>query len=142
MLHVPPPPPPAVYVDRAGDSGTAPDITKVTVKATKSGRIEFVVVFETPYGSSSNLYVLIGAHGYRLAPWGLEVWDPPADDYEPTWYDDTTFSVAPGGRALETSLSLADIGRPKSFRFTVESVDGDGGAGHQDTVAGTWPKRR
>ena len=143
MLHaVPPPPPPAVYVDPAGDSGTAPDITKVKVRATKAGRLDFVVVFGTPYGSSSNLDVLIGAHGYRLEPYGLEVWDPPADDYEPTGDEDTAFSVAPGGRALLTSVSLADLGHPKRFTFTVQSTDGDGGAGHQDTVAGTWPKRR
>jgi hypothetical protein len=135
-------PPPAIYADAAGDSGTAPDITKVTVKETKAGSIDFIVVFKTPYGSSSNLDVLIGANGYRLEPYGLEIWDPPADDYEPTGDEDTAFSVAPGGRALQTSVSLADLGHPKRFTFTVQSIDGDGGAGHQDTVAGAWPKRR
>lgn len=142
VLAVTPPPPTAVYVDPAGDSGTAPDITKVKVTATRTGRVDFVVVFRTPYGSSSTLFVLIGAHGYRLAPYGLEVWDPPADDYEPTGDEDTAFSVAPGGRALKTSVSLADLGHPKRFTFTVESIDGAGGAGHQDTVAGAWPKKR
>jgi hypothetical protein len=135
------PHPPVVYVDPAGDSGTAPDITKVTVKTTKAGRLDFVVVFKTPYGKTSNLDVLIGAHRYRLQPYGLEVWDPPADDYEPTGDLNTEFSVAPGGRALETSVTLADLGSPKSFTFTVESVDGDGGAGHTDTLSGAWPKK-
>lgn len=143
MIHAAPsPPPPAVYVDRAGDSGTAPDITKVTVSETKKGRLAFVVVFKTPYVPGSTLFVVIGVNGYRLAPYGLEIWDPPADDYEPTGDEDTTFSVAPGGRALEASVSLADLGRPRSFRFTVQSIADDGGAGHQDTVAGVWPKKK
>jgi hypothetical protein len=140
VLAAAPPPPTAVYADRAGDSGTAPDVTKVKVTETKAGRLDFVVVFKTPYGSGSNLDVLIGAHRYRLEPYGLEIWDPPADDYEPTGDNGTAFSVAPGGRALETSVTMADLGRPKSFRFTVESVDGDGGTGHVDTVSGVWPK--
>ena len=140
MIHAVPPPPPAVYADAVGDSGTAPDITKVTVTETKAGRLDFVVVFKTPYASGSSLFVLIGANGYRLQPYGLEIWDPPADDYEPTGDQDTAFSVAPGGRALETSVSMGDIGKPKSFTFTVESVDGDGGAGQMDTVSGHWPK--
>ncbi|MDE3025253.1 MAG: hypothetical protein KGI93_06745 [Acidobacteriota bacterium] len=146
MLAVapPPPPPPIVVRDRAGDSGTAPDITKVTVTTKKSGVITFIVVFKTPYGSNSTLYAYIGTHQYRLGPAGLEVWDDAstAQDYEPTGAFDVTFSVAPGGRALETSCSLADIGRPKAFRWTVVSIDGDGGAGHQDSVAGAWPRRR
>lgn len=145
MLAVaPPPPPPIVVRDRAGDSGTAPDITKVTLTTKKTGVVTFIVVFRTPYGSSSSLYAYIGTHRYRLGPAGLEVWDAAstAQDYEPTGAPDATFSVAPGGRALEASCSLADIGRPKAFRWTVVSVDGDGGAGHQDTVAGAWPKKR
>ena len=142
MVAAVPPAPPSVYVDPAGDSGTAPDITKVTVSRNAQGVVSFVVVFRTPYGSGSNLDVLIGANRYRLEPYGLEVWDPPAQDYEPTGDAGTAFSVAPGGRALKTSVTLADLGRPTSFRFTVESVDGDGGAGHRDTVAGTWPKGR
>ncbi len=137
-----PPRPPIVVVDRAGDSGTAPDITKITVTTKKSGVVNFVVVFKTPYGPHSSFYVYIGTHGYRLGPAGLEVWDPPAADFEPTGDEAVTFSVAPGGRALQTSLHLADIGNPKTFRFTAKSVDGDGGAGHQDTVAGGWPKHR
>ena len=144
MLAVAPPPPPIVVRDRAGDSGTAPDITKVTVTTKKNGVVTFVVVFRTPYGSSSTLYAYIGTHEYRLGPAGLEVWDDAstAQDYEPTGALDATFSVAPGGRALETSCNLADIGRPKAFRWTVVSIDGAGGAGHQDTVAGAWPKKR
>lgn len=143
MLHAPPPPPPAaVYVDPAGDSGTAPDITKVTVETRKGGVVDFIVVFRTPYGPSSSLYVLVGSDGYRLGPYGLEVWDPPAQEYEPTGDEGTTFSVAPGGRALQASVSLADLGHPKSFAFTVQSLDGGGGTGHMDTLAGAWPGQK
>ena len=131
-------PPPIVVVDRAGDSGSAPDITKVTVTTKKSGVVGFIVVFKTPFGKNSSLYVYLGSQ-YRLGPGGLEVWDPPADEYEPLGSESGTFSVAPGGRALEASCNLADLGNPKTFHFTVQSLDGDGGTGHIDsTPAAVW----
>jgi len=135
---VAPPPPPIVAVDRAGDSGTAPDITKVKVVTSAKGRIAFVVVLATPYGKNSSLYVYFGKQ-YRLGPGGLEVWDPPADEYEPLGSESGTFSVAPGGRAVGLSTDLAELGNPKTFRLTVQSLDGDGGAGQMDTTAAvTW----
>ena len=127
--------------DPAGDSGTAPDITKVTVTTKRSGVITFVVVFKTPYGSNSSLYAYIGFRQYRLGPGGLEIWDDAssAQDFEPLGSESGTFSVAPGGRALELSTTLAQLGNPKTFRFTVQSLDGDGGGGHMDTTsAATW----
>jgi hypothetical protein len=138
MFAVAPPKPPIVVVDPAGDSGTAPDITKVRVKTGAKGTISFVVVFATKYGSNSSLYVYIGSQ-YRLGPGGLEVWDPPANDYEPLGSESGTFSVAPGGRALEASVNASELGNPKTFRFTVQSIDGDGGTGHMDaTPAAIW----
>lgn len=128
-------------VDRAGDSGTAPDITKVTLTTKKSGVISVIVVFKTPYGKTSSLYVYFGTQ-YRLGPGGLEVWDPPANEYEPLGSESGTFSVAPGGRAVGLSTELAELGNPKTFRFTVQSLDGDGGAGQMDaTAAATWRRR-
>jgi hypothetical protein len=71
------------------------------------------------------------------------MWDPPADDYEPMGSESDTFSVAPGGRALAVSFDLAEIGNPKSFPFTVQSIDGDGGTGHVDTTAAaTWRRAK
>ena len=134
-------PPPIVVVDRGGDSGSAPDITKLTVTTKKSGVVNFIAVFKTPYGPHSSFYVYIGTKDFRLGPGGLEVWDPPADDYEPLGSESGTLAVAPGGRALQASFDLAEIGNPKSFRFTATTADGDGGAGHEDSVAGAWPKR-
>jgi hypothetical protein len=128
-------PPPLVFVDPAGDSGSAPDITKVTVTTKKSGVVTFIVVFKTRYGSDSSLYVYIGTNAWRLGPGGLEMWDPPADEYEPMGSESGTFSVAPGGRALEASFDLSELGNPKTFRFSLQSVDGDGGAGHTDSTA-------
>jgi hypothetical protein len=137
-VHALPSKPPIVVVDPAGDSGTAPDITKVRVTTGAKGRIAFVVVFATPFGKDSNLYVYLGSH-YRLGPGGLEVWDPPANDYEPLGSESGTFSVAPGGKALEASVNASELGNPKTFRFTVQSLDGDGGTGHMDsTAAATW----
>ena len=138
VLAAPPPTTRIVAVDPAGDSGTAPDITKVTVTTKKSGVISVIVVFKTPFGKDSSLYVYLGSQ-WRLGPGGLEMWDPPADDYEPMGSESGTFAIAPGGRALEASCSLADLGNPTTFRFTVQSLDGDGGAGHMDvTPAAVW----
>ena len=137
-MHALPLKPPIVVVDPAGDSGTAPDIIKVRVTTGAKGRIAFVVVFATPYGKDSSLYVDIGSQ-YRLGPGGLEVWDPPANDYEPLGSESGTFSVAPGGKALEASVNASELGNPKTFRFTVRSLGGDGGTGHMDsTAAATW----
>jgi hypothetical protein len=142
LAAVPPAPPPIVVVDQAGDSGTAPDITKVKVTTGAKGRISFVVVFATKYGSDSSLYVYMGSQ-YRLGPGGLEVWDPPANDFEPLGSESGTFAVAPGGRALAASANLSDLGNPKTFRFTVQSLDGDGGTGHTDTTASaTWRRAK
>ena len=140
MLMAAPPPAPIVVVDRAGDSGSAPDITKVRVTTGAKGRIAFIVVFATPYGNDSSLYVYLGSQ-YRLGPGGLEVWDPPANDFEPLGSESGTFSVAPGGRALEASANLADFGNPKTVRFTVQSIDGDGGTGHMDSTPATIWRR-
>jgi len=132
------PPPPIVVTDPAGDSGTAPDITKVKAVTSAKGRLAFIVVFATPYGRDSSLYVYLGSQ-YRLGPGGLEVWDPPANDFEPLGSESGTFSVAPGGRALEASVNASELGNPKTFRFTVQSIDGDGGTGHMDaTPAAIW----
>lgn len=143
LAQAPPPPARIVVVDLPGDCGTAPDITKVTVTTKKSGVVTFVVVFKTPFGKGSSFYVYIGNHGYRAGAGGLEMWDDAstAQDYEPLGSESDTFSVAPGGRALAVSFNLADIGNPKSFRFTATSLDGDGGPGAQDTASGTWRRR-
>ena len=136
-------PPPIVVVDPAGDSGAAPDITKVTVTTKKSGVVTFIVVFKTRYGSDSSLYVYIGTNLWRLGPGGLEMWDPPADDYEPMGSESDTFSVAPGGRALAVSFDLAEIGNPKTMDVVVQSLDGDGGPGQVDTTAAaTWRRAK
>jgi hypothetical protein len=141
MHTLPPkPPPPIVVTDPRGDSGTAPDITKVRVVTGAKGRISFIVVFATPYGNGSSLYVYLGADSYRLGPGGLEVWDPPADDFEPLGSESGTFSVAPGGRALEVSTQLASIGNPKSLVVVVQSLDGDGGSGQVDTARLRWTR--
>ena len=131
------PPAPIVVVDRAGDSGSAPDITKVKVTTGAKGRIAFVVVFATPYGNNSNLYVYLGSQ-YRIGPGGLEVWDPPANDFEPLGSESGTFSVAPGGRALEVSTTLDQLGNPKKLLVVVQSLDGDGGPGQVDTARLRW----
>ena len=54
-----------------------------------------------------------------------------------------TFSVAPGGRALAASVDASELGNPKTFRFSVQSLDGDGGTGQMDkTAAATWRRAK
>ena len=137
------------FLDPAGDAGTAPDLTKTTLTSA-NGTYTFVFVFATPYGENSDLSVYVDSdrkastgdpHGYdyALGSAGLQVWDPAAQDFEPTGAD-ATFSVAPGGRAAKATMHAADIGGSTSFDFLVETIDGDGGAGHMDTQSGAWSK--
>ena len=133
------PPPPIVVTDPRGDSGTAPDITKVKVVTSAKGRIAFIVVLATPYGANSSMYVYLGSQ-YRIGPGGLEVWDPPANEFEPLGSESASFSVAPGGRAVELATQLAEIGNPTTLAVTVQSLDGDGGTGQVDTARLRWTR--
>jgi hypothetical protein len=144
------PNPPGTFIDATGDSGTAPDITKVVASGGSTGHLTFVVSFATPYGANSNISIFLDTDrnkstgdpngaDYLLGPGGLEVWDPAAQDFEPTG-DDATFSVAPGGRALEASALASDVGNPSTVNVVVQSVDGAGGPGHQDTAVAIWSK--
>ena len=137
------------FLDPAGDSGTAPDITKTRLTSA-NGTYSFVFVFATPYGDNSDLQVYIDSdrkastgdprgYDYALGSAGLQVWDPAAQDFEPTGAD-ASFGVAPGGRAAKATMNAADIDGSTAFGFLVETIDGDGGAGHADTQSGAWSK--
>jgi len=144
------PNPPRTFIDATGDSGTAPDITKIVASGGATGHLTFVVSFATPYGPNSNINIFLDTDrnkatgdpngaDYLLGPGGLEVWDAAAQDFEPTGAV-ATFSVAPGGRALEASALAADVGNPSTVNVVVQSVDGAGGPGHQDFAAAIWSK--
>jgi hypothetical protein len=139
--------PPVNFVDPTGDSGTAPDITKVSIGLTDAGRYQFTVAFATPYGANSNLLVYLDTDknpqtgdtngaDYLLSPAGLQVWDTAAQSWEPSAQE--SFSVASNGLTVMTSVAPADIGSPKGFDVIVQSLDGAGGAGHMDTAVGQW----
>ncbi|HEY8030442.1 MAG TPA: hypothetical protein VIE38_13145 [Gaiellaceae bacterium] len=144
------PNPPGTFIDATGDSGTAPDITKIVASGGATGHLTFVVSFATPYGANSNISIFLDTDrnkstgdpngaDYLLGPGGLEVWDSAAQDFEPTGAD-ATFSVAPGGRALEASALAVDVGNPSTVNVIVQSVDGAGGPGHQDFAVAIWSK--
>jgi hypothetical protein len=144
------PPPPGTFLDATGDSGTAPDITRVVTGGGSTGQMTFTVSFATPYGATSSLFVYLDTDknqttgnpsgaDYRLGPAGVEIWDGAAQDWEPSG-GAATFSVAPGGRALATSVAAADVGSPASVNAVVQSIDGDGGPGHMDTAIAIWSK--
>ena len=143
--------PPGTFIDATGDSGSAPDITKIVVSGGTAGRLVFTISFATPYGPSSSLYVYLdtdrsastgGPNGadYRIGPGGLEVWDSSAKDFEPSGATDATFSVAPGGRALELSTAAGDVGNPVTVNAVVQSIDGAGGSGRIDNAVAIWSK--
>lgn len=150
-LAIAAPPSPGTFIDATGDSGTAPDITRIVVGGEAAGRMTFTVSFATPYGASSSIYVYLDADGqtstgdangadYRIGPAGVEAWDPAAKSFEPAGDPDATFSVAPGGMSVELSAAAADVGNPTTVNAVVQSLDGAGGAGHQDTAIAVWSK--
>jgi hypothetical protein len=150
VLAVAPTPTPTTFNDAHGDSGTAPDIAKVSLATSTQGQITFAVSFFTPYVASSSLYIYLdtdenqttgdpsGAE-YRLGPDGLDAWNATAQDFEPTGAP-TSFTVASDGLSLTTTVDATDLGSPKGVDFVVDSLDGAGGPGHSDRAIGIWSK--
>lgn len=139
-LAAAPPPTTETFVDATGDSGTAPDIAKVSV-ATDGAAFTFTVSFATAYGTASTLYVTLstGTAGtdFRLGPQGLQSKDASAADWSAP--DGTsTFAVASDGMTATLTVPASAIGAPKAFDLLVQSLDDGGGAGHQDIALGHW----
>jgi hypothetical protein len=149
--------PPVAFRDAAGDSGTAADITTVAVVNDDRGQYTFDIRFATPYAVGAGLRIYLDtdlkpstgdphAHGadyllsddnaqqtFSFQKWSAGWKDAPANGT-------VSDSLASNNRQLSLSVNTSELGNSKGFNFWVESVDGDGSAGHRDDgpSAGSW----
>jgi hypothetical protein len=143
------------YTDPAGDSGTAPDITAVSVSDDASGQIVFTI--ETPgtadLTGSQNVIVPIDSDqnpstgrpaslgadymfGVDQGGWGFARWNGSAWDWTAP---STTVQVYVAG-GVRFSVNRSELGGTSAFNFWTRAYDGDGNVGHFDDGPddGTW----
>jgi hypothetical protein len=138
---------PSTYDDPTGDSGTAPDVTRVTMTP-GSGIVTVDIAFAGDLGSDASLVLLIdadrngatGSNGYEYAIRGTTdglsflKWDGT------DWADFTHQATNPqlSSTDMQFSITLADIGGVSSFDF----VSGSGRGNDTDVApdnGGTYP---
>jgi hypothetical protein len=141
---------PVTFTDPTGDSGTAADITSVVVNNDAGGQITFQVNFGGPLASTHAAAVFIDAdqnsgtgdpnvagaeyaiwddestNGYAFQKWSGSAWAEASPE--------ATVRVTGGGGTNQLTLSVnrSEIGGGPGFNFWVDSMDGNGGAGHED----------
>jgi hypothetical protein len=123
-----------IYSDVTGDSGTAADLTKVTLTP-GAGSVTVDITFSGALGSDGTLITLIDAD--RNAQTGDDGIDylvgAGSDGAALLKWDGTTFSAFPhqainaglSGTDLTYTLTLADLGGVQTFDLVVGSIRGD-----------------
>ena len=147
---------PAVFNDPAGDSGTAADVSGVSVANTNDGQYTFDVTLLTDYPADGQFYLYLDTD--KNPSTGDEsgadyvVWDDFADHAADlyTWngsdWGDTpedTFSFEVGGdhRSLTASVNKSELGGSTAFSFFVVATNADETDGHYDDApngTGMW----
>ena len=150
---------PVVFTDPSGDSGTAPDLTQVSVTNDDQGNYTFVASFGTAYGSASSFYIYLDTDGnpatgdpqslgsefiidqdgstgeYGFAQWNGSAWvDTPANYTADVTLDTTN-------NTLTVVVNKSELNNTAAFNFWVESDDADGSTGHYDdgpSGSGSW----
>jgi hypothetical protein len=141
--------PPVTFTDPAGDSGSAPDITGVSVTNDDRGLFTFTVTFATPYANSDILAIFVDSdknaatgnpkelgadylfyddfsvHQIQLASWQSDTW-------QTTTGSTTGVVVAPDGKTVTMTINTSDLGSSAGFNFFVLSSDGTFDLGHTD----------
>lgn len=145
------------FTDPTGDSGTAADIMSVSVSNDAKRQITFQVSFTGGLASADSVAILLdtdqsaatgntngGGAEYLFTEsesdnsFGLMRWDGTS------WQDvpATTASVTggSGSNTLTFSINASDLGGVSGFNFWVDSIDGNGGVGHEDQApdSATW----
>src|SRR5579864_2622151 len=139
--------PPISFTDPSGDAGTAPDITGVSVTNDDHGLYTFKVTFGTPFVydawvalfldtdqntatgdkfGADYLFALDNSpHSFNLSTWKGSYW---------LSVPHTTANVviAPDKMSATFTVNKADLGNATKFNFFVQSIDGNGAAGHFD----------
>jgi len=149
--------PAVVFRDAAGDGGTAADIATVRVSNDDQGRYTFDVGFATRYPADGGVKIYLDTDLNRATG------DPQARGADYVLSDDNaqgafsflewsrcwkpaarnatvSDSLSGDGRALSLSVGKSELGNSAGFDLRVESVEGDGSAGHRDLApsAGSW----
>lgn len=142
-------PSPAEFQDPTADSGSGPDITKVTVSADDAGTVTFRVEISNRPTVSSNLFVLVyldtdsnpdtgdpnvGGAEYVLGMVGGSV---ALLRWTGSGVEGVTPSSASGGYAsgvATLSVNASDLGGAKQFRFWVGATDNPDDDGNWDAA--------
>ena len=150
---------PTSFTDPAGDAGTAPDLTSVSVSSDANNQLTFLVNYAaTPANTTAtDIYIDADRNGSTGDPqeagadwdlyqdWSQRGWD--VEQWNGTsWVQaSSTATVSVGtnaaGNELSFSINASEIGGGTSgFNFWVDSYDGQGGTGHDDQApnAGLW----
>lgn len=148
---------PAQFSDPGGDGGTAADITSVTVSSDTTGNISFVVSFAAPLAATDSVTILLDtdknpatgskdADGAEYAfvddeqdqTFDLYRWN--GSDWDEAPAPSAQVSGGGGSSTLLFSVNASDLGGASTFNFWVDSLDGDGGSGHEDQAPdnSTW----
>jgi hypothetical protein len=150
---------PVVFTDASGDSGTAPDLTQMSVTNDDQGNYTFVATFGTAYGTASSFFIYLdtdsnpatgdpqslgsefvidqdGSTGqYGFAQWSGSAWV----DTPPNVTADVTLDTTKN--TLTVVVNKSELNDTAAFNFWVESTDGDGSPGHYDdgpSGSGSW----
>lgn len=145
------------YPDRTGDSGTAPDISGVTVASGPDGQILFrisivnlpspadvrtVLVLDTDMNEATGSPNSIGAdflfivdesdQTYGFARWNGSDWD-----WETPY---STVSVNVGSTGVTISVNRSELGNTEKFNFWARTIEGEFADGRHDDAPddGTW----
>jgi hypothetical protein len=149
--------PAVVFRDAAGDGGTAADIATVRVSNDGQGQYTFDVGFAAPYPVDGGVKIYLDTDLNRATG------DPQARGADYVLSDDNaqgafsflhwsrgwkpatanatvSDSLSADGRALSLSVGKSELGNSAGFDLRVESVEGDGSAGHRDLApsVGSW----
>jgi hypothetical protein len=140
---------PIAFSDQVGDAGTAPDVSTVSVTNDVNGTYTFDVAFATPLTPASvvDIYLdtdLNPATGDPQSVGADFVLEDVESDQTFGFYkwDGTKWNFVnavaihvTGSKDLKDlkfDVGTADLGAVTGFNFYVESIDGDGSAGHFD----------
>ena len=133
--------PPKTFTDETGDSGTAPDISGVSVTNDDHGLYTFTISFATPYTNTDTLAMAIDSdtNDNTGAPQALGADYIFADDYASHSFDlavwqSTDFAEAPhstanvviasDNKSMTMTINKSDLGGSTGFDFFLLATDG------------------
>lgn len=143
---------PTTFTDQSGDSGTAADITTVTVANTQAGLYSFDIAFATPYAATATASIYLdtdlnpstgdqnGAdyvlyHDHDSGRFGLYVWSAGKWVLAPSQADAVLGLDA--NNHLQATVDASDLGGSHAFDFFVETTEGGSNGDYDVAPSGT-----